>query len=141
MAPVPLVATALSAAMLPLARAAPSPRAKGFPAPAQLPPGPPEPAPRIGQLTLQGTDLTFGAGSRGIFEVDLGAGTNDQVVGIGTLTYGGSLVISNLGTQVFTNGVVLKLFDAASYVPGAITIQPPSPGSGLMWDASNLAVD
>jgi autotransporter-associated beta strand protein len=99
------------------------------------------PVTRIGQLTLQGTDLTFGTGSRGIFEVDLGAGTNDQVVGIGTLTYGGSLVISNIGAQPFANGVVIKLFDAAAYVAGPITIQPPSPGPGLMWDASNLAVD
>ena len=98
-------------------------------------------ATRIGQLTLMGTDLTFGAGSRGIFEVNLGVGTNDQVVGIGTLTYGGSLVVSNIGAQVFTNGTVLKLFDAAAYVAGAVTIQPSSPGPGLMWDASNLAID
>jgi len=99
------------------------------------------PVTRIGQLTLMGTDMTFGAGSRGIFEVDLGAGHNDQVVGIGTLTYGGTLVISNIGAQVFTNGTVLKLFDAAAYVAGAITIQPSSPGPGLMWDASSLAID
>ena len=88
-----------------------------------------------------GTDLAFGAGSRGVFEVDLGASTNDQVTGISTLTYGGSLVISNIGAQVFSNGVVLKLFNAATYVPGAVTIQPASPGPGLMWDASNLAAD
>jgi autotransporter-associated beta strand protein len=103
--------------------------------------GAPTPVTRIGQLTLMGTALTFGAGSRGIFEVDLGVGTNDQVVGIGTLTYGGSLVVSNIGAQVFTNGTVLKLFDAATYVAGAITLQPSSPGPGLMWDASNLAID
>jgi autotransporter-associated beta strand protein len=99
------------------------------------------PVTRIGQLTLQGTDLTFSTGSRGVFEVDLGAGTNDQVVGIGRLTCGGFLVVSNLGTQAFTNGVVLKLFDASVYVDGPVTIQPSSPGPGLMWDASNLAVD
>jgi len=99
------------------------------------------PVTRIGTLTLQGSDLTFNAGSHGIFEVDLGAGTNDEVIGIGTLTYGGTLVISNLGAQAFTNHVVLKLFDAATYVAGAVTIQPSSPGPGLMWDASNLAVD
>jgi autotransporter-associated beta strand protein len=99
------------------------------------------PVTRIGQLRLMGTDLTFDAGSRGIFEVNLGAGTNDQVFGIGTLTYGGSLVISNIGTQAFTSVTVLKLFDAATYVLGPIIIQPSSPGPGLMWDASNLAID
>jgi autotransporter-associated beta strand protein len=99
------------------------------------------PLTRIGQLTLMGTDLTFASGSRAIIEVDLGAGTNDMVVGIGTLNYGGSLVISNLGAQPFTNGTVLKLFDAATYVSGAVAIQPTSPAPGLMWDTSTLAVD
>ena len=99
------------------------------------------PVTRIGQLTLMGTDLSFGAGSRGVFEVDLGAHTNDQVVGIGTLTYCGSLVISNIGVQVFTNGTVLKLFDAAIYVAGPVAVQPNSPAPGLMWDTSSLTVD
>jgi autotransporter-associated beta strand protein len=98
-------------------------------------------ATRIGTLTMTGGNLTFASGSRGIFEVNLGAGTNDSVVGIGTLTCGGTLVISNIGTQVFANGNVLKLFDASSYVAGPVTLQPTSPGPGLMWDASNLAVD
>lgn len=99
------------------------------------------PLTRIGQLTLMGTDLTFAPGSRAIIEVDLSAGTNDQVVGISTLTYGGSLVISNLGAQTFTNGTALKIFDAATYVPGPVAIQPTSPAPGLMWDTSTLAVD
>jgi autotransporter-associated beta strand protein len=99
------------------------------------------PITRIGQLTLMGTDLTFAPGSRAIFEVNLSTGTNDQVIGIGTLTYGGSLVISNLGAQAFTNGAVLKLFDAATYIPGPVAIQPASPGPGLSWDASYLSSD
>ena len=99
------------------------------------------PLTRIGQLTLMNTDLSLGPGSRGIFEVDLGAHTNDQVVGIGTLTYGGSLVVSNIGAQVFTNGTVVKLFDAATYVAGPVAIQPNSPGPGLMWDTSTLVVN
>jgi fibronectin-binding autotransporter adhesin len=99
------------------------------------------PVTRIGQLTLMGTDLTFASGSRAIFEVDLSAGTNDQVVGISALNYGGSLVISNLGAQAFTNGTVLKLFEAATYFPGPVAVQPNSPAPGLMWDTSSLAVD
>jgi autotransporter-associated beta strand protein len=100
-----------------------------------------QPATRIGQLTFMGTDLTFAPGGRAIFEVDLANGTNDQVFGINTLTYGGSLVISNLGAQAFTNGTVLKLFDAVTYVPGPVSIQPTSPGPGLSWDTSYLLLD
>ena len=61
-----------------------------------------------------GSDLTLAAGSRGIFEVNLGTATNDQVVGIGTLNYGGALVISNLGTQVFNQAAHLRSFGRAT---------------------------
>jgi fibronectin-binding autotransporter adhesin len=75
-------------------------------------------------------------------EVNLTAGTSDKVVGISTLLYGGTLVITNVGAQAFSNGTVLKLFDAAIYgFAGSLSIQPGSPGSGLYWDASQLSVD
>jgi hypothetical protein len=57
------------------------------------------------------------------------------------VTYGGTLIITNIGSQPFTNGTVLQLFSAASYTAGAVAIQPSSPGVGLMWDASSLAVN
>jgi autotransporter-associated beta strand protein len=94
----------------------------------------------IGTLTIN-NDLTLSAGSSCRFEVNLGTSANDKIIGVGTLTYGGTLVIVNVGTAPFTNGTAIKLFDAASYVSGPVSIQPSSPGNGLMWDTSTLATD
>jgi len=94
----------------------------------------------IGTLTATSA-LNLGAGSKCEFEVNLGTSTNDQVVGLSSMAYGGTLVITNVGTQPFTNGIVLKLFSASSYTAGAVTIQPASPGPALAWDTSSLAVD
>jgi len=94
----------------------------------------------IGRLTIN-SNVIFGAGSKYVCEVNLVTGTNDLVAGINTLTYGGTLVITNIGSQPFTNGTVLKLFSAANYVAGAVAMQPAAPGINLAWDKSYLAVD
>jgi autotransporter-associated beta strand protein len=94
----------------------------------------------IGNLVIN-NNLTLSAGGKCYFECNLGASTCDLVSGISNLTYGGTIVITNIGTGTFANGTTLKLFDAASYTAGLVTILPRSPGNGLMWDASNLAVD
>jgi autotransporter-associated beta strand protein len=94
----------------------------------------------IGILTNY-NNLTLLSGSKSVFEVNLGTRTNDSVFGPANVTYGGTLVITNIGTQAFTNGAVLKLFTATNYTPGTISIQPAVPGTNLMWDASQLAVN
>jgi hypothetical protein len=94
----------------------------------------------IGALAIS-NNVTFHAGAKGLFRVNLTAGTNDQLVGISTLTYGGTLAVNNLGTQAFADGNMLKLFDAATYVGNVGAIQPASPGPGLMWLVSNLPVN
>jgi len=94
----------------------------------------------IGILTNY-NNMTLLSGSKCVFEVNLGTRTNDSVFGPANVTYGGTLVITNIGTQAFTNGVVLKLFSATNYTPGTISIQPAVPGPNLMWDASQLAVN
>jgi autotransporter-associated beta strand protein len=98
------------------------------------------PGASIGNLVIS-NNLTLSAGGKCYMECNLGASTCDLVSGISNLTYGGTIVITNIGTGSFANGTTLKLFDAASYTAGPVTILPPSPGNGLMWDASNLAVD
>jgi autotransporter-associated beta strand protein len=98
------------------------------------------PGASIGNLVIN-NNLTLSAGGKCYFECNLGASTCDLVSGISHLTYGGTIVITNIGTGTFVNGTTLKLFDAAIYTAGPVTILPPSPGNGLMWDASNLAVD
>jgi hypothetical protein len=94
----------------------------------------------IGNLVIS-NNLTLSAGGTCYMECNLGASTCDLVSGISNLTYAGTIIITNIGTGSFANGTTLKLFDAASYTAGPVTILPPSPGNGLMWDASNLAVD
>jgi autotransporter-associated beta strand protein len=94
----------------------------------------------IGILTNY-NNLMLLSGSKCVFEVNLGTRTNDSVFGPANVSYGGTLVITNIGTQAFTNGTVLKLFTATNYTPGNVSIQPVVPGTNLMWDASQLAVN
>ena len=73
-------------------------------------------------------------------------GTNIQVVSNsvstkliagGSLTYGGTLVVNNLGTP-FGVGSNLVLFAATSYSGAFANISPATPGTGLAWDTSAL---
>jgi hypothetical protein len=75
-------------------------------------------------------------------EVNLNLKTNDNIRGLDTMVYNGStLQVTNLGTQVITNGSVFKFFYATNYTPGAVTVAPLVPAPGLLWDPSQLAVD
>jgi autotransporter-associated beta strand protein len=94
----------------------------------------------IGTLTIS-NDLTLSGGSFCHLDVNLGTSANDEIAGIGTLTYGGTLILNNVGTAPYTNGTIIKLFDAQTYIAGSVTIQPASPGAGLLWDTSYLATD
>ena len=94
----------------------------------------------IGRMTNNST-LTLQAGSKCYLEVNLTTKTNDSVFGLSSVAYGGTLVITNVGAQAFTNGTILKLFTATNYVAGPVAIQPVIPAPGLVWDASQLAVD
>ncbi len=94
----------------------------------------------IGSLAISNT-LTFEAGATNLVEVDLGTGTNDSVVGLTNVSYGGTLVVSNVGSQPFTNGAALKIFDALTYSGAFAAIVPNYPGPGLAWDTSTLPSD
>ena len=67
--------------------------------------------------------------------------SNDQVAGLTTLSYGGSLLATNLGAGSLAAGDSFTLFAANSY-SGAFTnlALPPLSGS-LDWDTSNLVVN
>jgi autotransporter-associated beta strand protein len=91
----------------------------------------------IGKLTINNS-LALTAMSRTLME--LNTATNDVVVGLTTLTYGGTLAVTNLsGTLVA--GDSFKLFDAAGYTGTFATIVPGFPGAGLVWDTSTLTSD
>ena len=44
-------------------------------------------------------------------------------------------------SSTLATGDVIKLFDAASYAGSFSNIQPATPGAGLAWDVSSLAVN
>ena len=66
-------------------------------------------------------------------ELNAAAGTNDQVRGITTVNYGGTLVLTNVAGTV-SAGQTFKLFSAANRTGNFSAISPTSPGAGLAWN-------
>jgi autotransporter-associated beta strand protein len=91
----------------------------------------------IGVLTITNT-LVLQAGSAVWLDLDGSSLTNDVIRGLAQVTYGGTL---NLSGYPGVAGQVFKLFDAAVYAGAFAAINPPTPGYGLEWDLSKLAVD
>ena len=83
------------------------------------------------QLSLGGTTL---------MKVNPAAGTNDSVRGLTSVSFGGTLVLSNLG-NAYAPGDHFKLFDSAAYSGSFTTIIPAAPGPGNAWDTGNLATN
>ena len=67
--------------------------------------------------------------------------TNDVIQAVtGTLTYGGSLIVSNLGPSALANGDKFRLFIATNYAGSFSSITLPSLPTGLSW-VNKLLVD
>jgi autotransporter-associated beta strand protein len=88
-------------------------------------------------LTVSNTLLLTGTTVMGINKA---ANTNNQVRGITTLTYGGTLVVTNVAGTLAT-GDSFKLFDATNYTGSFAAICPSTPGVGLAWDMVGLTVN
>ena len=63
-----------------------------------------------------------------------------RIAGLSTVTYGGTLVVTNLGPALQL-GDSFALFSAGTYSNTFATLIPPSLGAGLGWDASQLSTD
>ncbi len=92
------------------------------------------PGQSLGVLTVTNAVLLQGTT---VVEIDKTAGTNDLLGGAASITYGGTLVVSNLSAAL-TNGDSFKLFDADAYSGAFTNIMPKRPGPGLAWDTSGL---
>lgn len=92
--------------------------------------------PALGTLTISNV-LFLDSGTAVTFDVSTNG--NDEIRGMSTVTYGGTLNVNVLG--VITGNCIFKLFDAAVYTgtfDGGFNLPDISP---LTWDTSHLSVD
>ena len=75
-----------------------------------------------------------------MIELDAAAHTNDNFVGLISVTCGGTLRVTNTA-GILTNGAKFKLFTAAAYSGLFDAFEAANPGSGLKWNLNELAVD
>jgi hypothetical protein len=67
--------------------------------------------------------------------------TNDLIdAGSKPLTYGGTLLVTNVGSSLQVNDV-FKLFNSSGGYGGAFTVVSRTPGQHVVWNTSNLTVD
>jgi hypothetical protein len=66
--------------------------------------------------------------------------TSDTVHVLGTLIYGGTLSVTNLGGTLVP-GDSFNLFYASSFAGAFSALNPPTPGPGLLWNTNMLVVD
>src|ERR1051326_924360 len=67
--------------------------------------------------------------------------TNDQIAGLSAVTYGGSLVVTNIGAGVLAAGDGFVLFSAGTYGGAFTNLTLPPLSAGLTWDTSNLGIN
>jgi autotransporter-associated beta strand protein len=85
----------------------------------------------IGRLTISNS-LTLLAGGTALVELNKAAPTNDCVFVTGTVSYGGTLSVTNLGGTLLA-GDAFKLFDAVAFAGNFVATNLPSLAPGLGW--------
>jgi autotransporter-associated beta strand protein len=100
-------------------------------------PGTLEPGTSIGKLTIQGDATLAGAT---VMEISKTGSllTNDLLACTGTLTPGGSLMLTNVGVEALVPGDTFKLFAAATFGAGSFASVELPRISGVAWDTSRL---
>jgi hypothetical protein len=82
--------------------------------------------------------LTFSAGAICSLQISKTLMTNSGLAVLGTLTYGGTLTVTNVGSVPFAAGDSFTLFSASNYGGAFADIIPPTPGPGLVWNTNSL---
>ena len=82
-----------------------------------------------GTLLLNST-LNLNAGSATVMQLGTAA---SMIRGVSSLTYGGTLVITNASGATLSAGSTFKLFDAATYSGAFTSSNLPALGAGLSW--------
>ncbi len=92
----------------------------------------------IGTLAFN-NNLTLGGGSVTVMGINKGSvPSNDLAQVSGTLIYGGTLTITNLGPSDFSAGDSFKLFSAATFFGAFTNIVPAIPDINLAWNTNSL---
>jgi fibronectin-binding autotransporter adhesin len=89
----------------------------------------------IGTLSVSG-NATLGGNT--VFK--LNGGTSDEIAVGGSVTYGGTLTLTNISASPLAAGT-FQVFSAGSYSGAFSSISPASPGAGLAWNTNNLSVN
>ncbi|HXF09751.1 MAG TPA: hypothetical protein VN625_03125, partial [Desulfuromonadaceae bacterium] len=89
----------------------------------------------IGTMTFNNNLVLRGTTA---MEIDKASTTNDMVRVTGSLTYGGTLVVTNVSANGFSAGDSFKLFNAASYNGVFTNIIPAIPALNLGWATNTL---
>jgi autotransporter-associated beta strand protein len=93
----------------------------------------------IGTLTVNG-NLTLAAGSSTVakFSLDGGVTNNDQVIALGSVSYNGSLVVTNTGSTLLLAGTQFKLFNAAGHSGNFLSVTILPAGAGTFDPATGV---
>jgi autotransporter-associated beta strand protein len=96
----------------------------------------------IGTLTIS-NKLILASGSTTLLKLSKNGGglTNDLLFVSGALTNGGSLIVTNLGTNALALGDSVTLFKAGTYAGGFANLTLPVLTSGLSWNTNMLATN
>ncbi len=99
------------------------------------------PGASVGKLTVNNA-LTLQAGSTAVMELSKSSGvtTNDAVLGLTSVNYGGTLIVTNVGATALAAGDSFQLFAAGAYNNAFATVILPPLENGLLW-VNRLAVD
>jgi autotransporter-associated beta strand protein len=84
-------------------------------------------------LTLQGSALLKITKDSGLM--------SDRVTGLSAVTYGGALVVTNIGITALSGGDQFTLFSATAYNGTFASVSLPALPTGFSWDTSRLSVD
>ena len=93
----------------------------------------------IGKLTVL-SNVTFNANGTNAMKLNKASATNDVLSVAGTLTYGGTLSLTNL-SGTLAAGDSFKLFSAGTYSGSFARLSPTIPGTGLLWNTNTLPTD
>jgi hypothetical protein len=95
----------------------------------------------IGTLAINNS-LTLASGSTTRIEISKTGSvtTGDAITGLASVSYGGTLVVTNIGAGTLAAGDTFVIFPSTTYSGGFAAITLPAPGAGLAW-ANRLALD